>query len=91
MLHKLRYEAEIKDLRQTVEHRQHDIDQLTRKADRLQQLVTYQKTEQAKLRSELVSAQAIVDNVCLTEAQLKVSTHTIAFFCEIYKQSGVNF
>lgn len=85
-----RFEAEKKDLRQTLEHRQRDIDQLTRKADRLQQLVAYQKTEQVKLRSELGSALAAVDNVCITEAQLKVSTCAMISFCWIYKQYNIN-
>jgi hypothetical protein len=86
LLHVLRYELETKDLRQALELRQKDVDQWSLKADRRQQLVTYQKTVQAKLLTDLAAAQEIAQKVDLAEAQLTVSNLSIISLNLSYRQ-----
>ena len=68
-----RHEQEISTLKKTLDTREHDVVELSRRADRLQQVVTYQKKERAKLQVELSSAQELSQKLKFVEAELKAS------------------
>jgi len=60
-------------LKKTHEKYEHDAVELSRHADRLQQVVTYQKKELAKILAALSNAQEGSRNLKCVEAELKVS------------------
>lgn len=75
----LRRNREVVNLQRTLDAREHDFDQLAQSEVRLQKVVTLQKVELAKLRSDSQKLRAVAANVHELEAQLKVPNHWTLF------------